>query len=83
MKVGFAAETENLLENARIKLNSKDADLLVANDVSSRNGVFGSDTNKVTMIGNNGFVKDLPRMSKYAVAKNILNKVVELLKDRT
>ena len=83
VKVGFAAETENLLENARIKLDSKGADLLVANDVSSSNGVFGSDTNKVTIIGNGGFVEDLPRMSKYSVAQNILRKVVEILKDRS
>ena len=83
VKVGFAAETEDLLENARIKLNSKGADLLVANDVSSKNGVFGSDTNKVTIIGNGGFVDDLPRMSKYAVAQNILQRVAEILERQT
>jgi len=83
VKVGFAAETEDLLKNARIKLDSKGADLLVANDVSSSNGVFGSDTNKVTIIGSCGFIEDLPRMSKYSVAQNILHRVVEILKNRS
>ncbi len=83
VKVGFAAETEDLLNNARSKLQSKGADLFVANDVSEEQGIFGSDTNKVAILDAAGGVEDLPRMAKYQVAHRILDRVVELLKEKS
>ena len=61
----------------------KGADLFVANDVSEEQGIFGSDTNKVTILDAAGGVEDLPRMTKYQVAHRILDRVVELLKEKS
>jgi len=79
LKVAFAAETENLVENARKKLESKSADLVVANDVTDANSGFGADTNKVTIIGADGQAEELPLLSKREVADRILDRVVALL----
>lgn len=68
--VGFAAETENVLENARGKLLSKRLDLIVANDVTAEGAGFGTDTNIVTLISHGG-VETLPLMSKREVAHRI------------
>lgn len=75
--VGFAAETENLLENAERKLGKKNLDLIVANDVSQEGAGFGVDTNIVTLLTRNG-LEQLPMMKKSEVAHRILNKVMEL-----
>lgn len=80
LKVGFAAETEDLLTNARQKLSSKNVDLFVANDVTAEGAGFGVDTNKVTILDPEGGVQDLPLMTKYEVAHHLLDRVVELLK---
>ncbi|MBC7075542.1 MAG: bifunctional phosphopantothenoylcysteine decarboxylase/phosphopantothenate--cysteine ligase CoaBC [Syntrophomonadaceae bacterium] len=77
--VGFAAETENLIENARKKLESKNLDFIVANDVTVEGAGFASDTNIVTFIFRNGDITSLPKMSKEEVAAAILNQVVELM----
>ncbi|NLB51585.1 MAG: bifunctional phosphopantothenoylcysteine decarboxylase/phosphopantothenate--cysteine ligase CoaBC [Syntrophomonadaceae bacterium] len=77
--VGFAAETENVLENARRKLETKNLDFIVANDVTIEGAGFAVDTNIVTLIGCNGDIKSLPKMSKHDVAEAILDRVVELL----
>ncbi|MDD3363602.1 MAG: phosphopantothenoylcysteine decarboxylase, partial [Syntrophomonas sp.] len=77
--VGFAAETENVLENARKKLVSKNLDLIVANDVTMEGAGFATDTNIVTFISRAGEVVALPKMSKDLVAAAIINRVVELL----
>ena len=82
VKVGFAAETEDLLANAKLKLASKNADLFVANDVSAEEDVFGSDTNKVTILDRKGEATDLPRMTKYEVAHHILDRVTALLREK-
>lgn len=74
--VGFAAETENLVENARKKLDEKNLDLIVANDVSDPDAVFGSDTNTVTLIPRDGEVSSWPRMSKREVAHAIFDFVM-------
>lgn len=74
--VGFAAETENLIENARKKIESKNLDLIVANDVSDPGGVFGCDTNVVTLIPCRGEVSAWPRMSKREVAHGILDYII-------
>jgi len=77
--VGFAAETENVLENARKKLESKKLDFIVANDVTMEGAGFATDTNIVTIINKDGQVSPLPKMSKEEVAVVILNEVVKLL----
>ncbi len=79
IKVGFAAESENLLANARDKLKRKQVDLFVANDITAPDSGFGADTNKVTLIDKDGEVEDLPLMNKREVADKILDKVVEIL----
>ena len=78
IRVAFAAETENLLENATVKLEKKQVDFVVANDVTSEGSGFGSDANKVWVLDTNG-VEDLPLMPKYEVALAILDKVAALL----
>ena len=82
--VGFAAETENVAENARKKLAAKNADLIVANDVTAEGAGFDHDTNIVTLIARDGRDLALPRMSKSEVARHILDEVVRLYsKSRT
>lgn len=75
--VAFAAETNDVLDNARRKLARKNADLIVANDVSRSDAGFGVDTNVVTLIAQ-ADVRALERMSKSAVADAILRRVLEL-----
>ena len=77
--VGFAAETENVLENARKKLESKKLDFIVANDVTMEGAGFATDTNIVTIINKDGQVSPLPKMSKEEVAGAILDEVLKLL----
>jgi len=80
--VGFAAETENVLENARKKLASKSLDAIVVNDVS-RDGVgFNSDHNAVTIISPSEVV-EVPETSKWEVAQRVLDQVVRLRKRTT
>jgi phosphopantothenoylcysteine decarboxylase/phosphopantothenate--cysteine ligase len=78
--VAFAAETENLIENAREKLRRKNADLVVANDVTVSGAGFGSDDNCVVLITESA-VTELPLMPKRAVAEAILDAVTAILKD--
>lgn len=78
--VGFAAETNNLLEYAKRKLEEKNLDFIVANDVSEEGAGFAADTNIVTIIDRQGEVRSLPQMSKADVAAAIIDKVVQLLK---
>ena len=73
--VGFSMETENLIENSRKKLEKKNADFIVANDVSKEGAGFGTDTNMVTLISSSGQIKELPLMSKYDVANAILDEI--------
>ena len=80
IKVGFAAESEDIIANARKKLQKKQLDLIVANDITDKESGFGADTNKVTLISRDGKVESLPLMSKREVADRILDKVVGLLK---
>lgn len=81
IKIGFAAETENLASNAHAKLIDKDLDLIVANDITNPQSEFGADTNKVIIISKKGTVEDLPVMSKNDVAHTLLDKVRDLIKD--
>lgn len=76
--LGFAAETENVAENARRKLISKNADIIVANDVTAEGAGFDSDTNIVTIFSRDGRDLPLPRLSKPEVAHRILDEVLRL-----
>jgi len=76
--VGFAAETDHVAENARKKLAAKNADLIVANDVTAEGAGFDLDTNVVTLLARDGRNLALPKMSKREVAERILDEVVRL-----
>jgi len=76
--VGFAAETDRVAENARKKLAQKNADLIVANDVTAEGAGFDHDTNIVTLFSRDGRDLPLPRMSKAEVAERILDEAVRL-----
>jgi len=76
--VGFAAETDHVAENARKKLVSKNADLIVANDVTAKGAGFDHDTNVVTLFSRDGRDLALPKMPKSEVAERILDEVVRL-----
>lgn len=77
--VGFCAETENLIENAVGKVNRKNFDFIVANDVTVEGAGFGTDTNIVKLIGKDGIIEDLPIMPKDEVANKILDTLKKLL----
>ena len=77
--IGFAAETENLLENASLKMKKKELDLIVANDVSRKDSGFGSDKNQVTLIWKDGRKKELPLMEKSAVSDVIIQEAAKLM----
>ena len=77
--VGFAAESQNLLENAAEKLRSKKLDLIVANDISASDAGFAVDTNRVTLLFANGTNEILPLMSKTEVAENIIEHTSRML----
>jgi phosphopantothenoylcysteine decarboxylase / phosphopantothenate---cysteine ligase len=79
--VGFAAETENVLENARQKLLAKNLDLIVVNDVSREGVGFDSDRNAVTIIAREEVV-DVPETTKWEVAQRVLDQVVRLRQHR-
>jgi phosphopantothenoylcysteine decarboxylase/phosphopantothenate--cysteine ligase len=83
VKVAFAAETENLLVNAAEKLKSKGTQLIVANDVSDPDAVFGADTNTVTIIDDSGGQESLPTMDKIDVANRILDRAATYLSPRS
>lgn len=73
--VGFAAESSNVIENAKAKLKRKNIDYIVANDITSNDIGFASDDNKVTIISSLGDVISLDKMSKREVAKNIFDMI--------
>jgi len=79
--VGFAAETENVLENARQKLVAKNLDAIVVNDVSREGVGFDSDRNAVTIITRDEIV-DVPETTKWEVAQRVLDQVVKLRQQR-
>ena len=80
--VGFAAETEDLIANAREKLKDKHLDLIVANDVSRSDSGFATETNRVIIIDSQGKMDPLPLKSKDEVANIILDKVLEILRGK-
>ncbi|SFH51282.1 phosphopantothenoylcysteine decarboxylase / phosphopantothenate--cysteine ligase [Tindallia magadiensis] len=80
--VGFAAETENLIENATSKMNRKNLDLIVANDLMQPGAGFHCDTNQVMLIYPNGQTKSLRLEEKKKIADRILDEIAYLLKEK-
>jgi phosphopantothenoylcysteine decarboxylase/phosphopantothenate--cysteine ligase len=79
IKVGFAAESSNLVENAKQKLKQKGLDLIVANDITASDSGFGTDNNRVTIIARAGKIDSLPILPKREVAERVLDRVAALL----
>ncbi|WP_040412348.1 phosphopantothenoylcysteine decarboxylase, partial [Desulfosporosinus sp. OT] len=77
--IGFAAETENLLTNAQNKMNRKNVNLLVANDVTKPGAGFGSPTNIVSFLFPDGRRIDFPQMSKLEVGRHLVREIAGLL----
>ena len=78
--VGFAAETNDIIENAKGKIQKKNFDFIVANDLTEEGAGFGTDTNIVKIIDKEGNINKYPQMKKDEVANVILDKVKSLLK---
>ena len=76
--VGFAAETNDVIAEARRKCREKNLDMIVANDVTEKDSGFGVDTNRVTLVRNDGSVERLPLMTKLAVARRIVRECEDL-----
>jgi phosphopantothenoylcysteine decarboxylase / phosphopantothenate---cysteine ligase len=83
VRIGFAAESQDLLENARSKLARKQLDLIVGNDITRSDSGFGSDTNKVVMLDRSGGRRDLPALAKREVADEILSEALRLRRERS
>jgi phosphopantothenoylcysteine decarboxylase/phosphopantothenate--cysteine ligase len=77
--IGFAAESQDLLENARAKLLNKQLDVIVANDIRAEDAGFEADTNRVSLLYADGRVETLPLLDKQAVAGRVMDVVVQLL----
>jgi len=82
LRVGFAAESENLVANAKEKLEKKRLDLIVANDITAVGSGIGADTNQVVIIGRAGKIEELPLLPKREVADRVLDKVTQFLGKR-
>ena len=80
--VGFAVETENLIENARAKMVKKNMDMIVANDVTEKGAGFGYDTNIIKILSADGEIEDMPLMSKMEVADRILDRIKKIIMSR-
>ncbi len=74
--VAFAAETNNLIEKAKIKLKNKGCDWIIGNEINNKNKVFGSDYNKIVLISNNNVTK-YKKMTKINIAKIITEKIIQ------
>ena len=79
--IGFAAETNDILDNAMKKIKKKNLDFIVANDLTKEGAGFGSDTNIVKIIDKEGNITDYPKMKKEEVANVILDKIKSLIKN--
>lgn len=80
VKVGFSAESQNLLANATDKVQRKSLDLIVANDITDPDSGFGRDTNRVVLIDRDLRVEELPLLTKYEVSNRILDRVRDLFR---
>ena len=78
--MGFSAETENVIQNSKLKIKEKYCDLIIANDVSKKDIGFNSDYNKVSIIDKKGNIKSIPKNKKSfvanVIARIILNKLL-------
>jgi phosphopantothenoylcysteine decarboxylase/phosphopantothenate--cysteine ligase len=79
LRVGFAAESEDLVANAKKKLQEKRLDLIIANDITSKFSGIGADTNQVVIIDRKGKIEELPLLPKREVADRILDRVAQFL----
>ncbi|HOG19514.1 MAG TPA: bifunctional phosphopantothenoylcysteine decarboxylase/phosphopantothenate--cysteine ligase CoaBC [Salinivirgaceae bacterium] len=77
--LGFALETDNELENAKLKMKKKNFDLIVLNSLNDKGAGFGCDTNKITILTKNGTIKEFPLKLKSEVAKDILQAIQEII----
>jgi len=77
--VGFAMESENLIENAKAKMLEKNMDLIIANDLTEEGAGFQTDTNIVKILSRNEEIEELPLMNKAEVANRILDRVKEII----
>jgi len=82
MVVGFAAESQNVVQSAQEKLKQKNLDLIVANDISAPGIGFQSDSNQVTLIDKEGKIDSLPRLSKREIADVLLDRVKAKIKEK-
>jgi phosphopantothenoylcysteine decarboxylase/phosphopantothenate--cysteine ligase len=80
IRIGFAAETENLIENAKSKLKRKKLDLIAANDITDPKVGFGSEDTKITLIDKRGKIEESPIMTKKAMAEIILDKITKMVR---
>jgi len=81
IRVGFAAESHDVIANARDKVKRKGLDLIVANDITEKDCGFGTETNRVTIIDSKGKAEELPLLPKGEVADMILDRIISLRKD--
>ena len=79
LRIGFAAESEHMLENAKEKLKAKNMAFIVANDITGTDSGFNVDTNRVSILDKSGAIEELPLMTKYEVGHEILDRVAKLL----
>jgi phosphopantothenoylcysteine decarboxylase/phosphopantothenate--cysteine ligase len=77
--IGFAAESQDLLANARGKLTAKKLDMIVANDITSEGSGFKGETNDVLLVYPDGSSQDLPLMSKTEVSETVMQNIAEIL----
>lgn len=77
--VGFAAETNDLIDNAKKKLESKNLDLIIANDITMKDAGFGTDTNVIKIIKKDGSIEEIPKMQKKDIASIILNSINDVV----
>ena len=82
IKVGFAAESQDLIANARAKIESKGLDLIVANDITATDAGFSVDTNRVLVLDAKGGQEEWPLMTKYEVGWRILDRILELIEGK-
>ena len=82
VRVGFSAESQDLLQNAKAKVKSKNLDLIVANDITDPDSGFGGDTNKVALIDRDLNVEELPLLTKYEVGNRVLDRVIPLFRSK-
>ena len=78
--VGFAAETQKLLEYAKAKLEKKNLDFIVANDITKPNAGFNTETNLIKILARDGSIEEFPLLSKHKLAAIILDRIMALQK---